>query len=145
MNAIHKAGTFILGAAILIASGQARAQTVGELLDKGGQKLDATATKAIVSTGVVLRGRTPQGFEGSTVYKADGTLTASGTRPSDNRSNSGTGTWSVDDGGKVCTSIQWNGGGTGGGCHFWFKQGDDYYTAQTDNRDQRAVKRDIPK
>jgi len=144
MNATRQFSALFLGAAIALAAAPATAQTVGEILDKGGQKLDAAAARAIVP-GVTFTGTNAAGFVGKTEFKADGTVAASGTRPSDNRSNSGSGTWSVDDSGKVCSKIQWNGGGTGGACNYWFKQGEDYYTAQSDARDQAAVKRAVPK
>lgn len=131
------------GAAFALLSSAVLAQTVGEILGKGGQKLDAEAARAIITKGVTLTGTNAAGFSGATVYKADGTLTSSGTRG--NYTNSGSGSWSIDDGGKVCSKISWNGGGTGGGCHYWFKQGDDYYTALNDSPDQRAVKRDVGK
>lgn len=142
MNTIRQTSTLLLGAALALASAAASAQTVGELLDKGGQKLDAAAARALVP-GVVFTGTNAAGFTGRTEFKPDGTVAASGTRGS--VSNSGSGTWAVDDSGKVCSKIQWNGGGTGGACNFWFKQGEDYYTAQSDSRDQAAVKRDVKK
>lgn len=146
MNATRQFSALFVGAAIALAAAPATAQTVGEILDKGGQKLDAAAARALIATGVTFSGRNAAGFVGTTVYKADGTLTSSGTRERDNFTNTGTGTWAVEDSGKVCTKIQWAGGqGTGGGCYFLFKQGEDYYTAQTDSRDQAALKRPIPK
>ena len=146
MIVTRKFRCLLAGAAIALAAAPASAQTVGDLLDKGGQKLDTAAARALIATGVTFSGRNAAGFVGSTVYKADGTLTSSGTRERDNFTNTGTGTWEVDDSGKVCTKIQWAGGqGTGGSCYFLYKQGEDYFTAQTDKRDQAAVKRPIPK
>lgn len=134
----------IFGTSFALSATCVMAQTVGEILDKGGQRLDAAATRAIVS-GVTLSGTNAAGFVGTSVYKTDGTLFSTGTRPRDNFTNSGTGTWSVDDSGKVCSKIQWNGGGSGGGCHFWFKQGDEYFTAQTEAREQAAIRRQVGK
>lgn len=133
-----------LGIALALGSSMARAETVGELMDKGGQKLDAAGVRAIMEKGVTLAGRNAAGFVGSTVYKADGTLTSSGTRERDNFTNGGSGTWTVDDGGKVCARINWDKGqGTSNNCYFWFKAGDDYFTAGTDAREQNAIKRTV--
>lgn len=139
MKTTLKAPVLVLTSCLMLAATGAVAQTVGDVLDKGGQRLDAAATRAIITGGVTLTGTNAAGFTGATVYKADGTVSASGSRGS--VTNSGTGSWTVDDSGKVCSKISWNGGGTGGGCHFWFKEGDTYYTAGSDERSQRAIVR----
>ncbi|MEO8145817.1 MAG: DUF995 domain-containing protein [Betaproteobacteria bacterium] len=132
----------LLGAFICFAATPALAQTVGEILDKGGQKLDAAGARAALATGPTFSGRNAAGFLGTTVYKADGTLTSSGTRERDNFSNSGKGAWTVDDAGKVCAKTDWEKGqGSSSVCYFWFKMGDDYFTAPTDAKEQAAVRR----
>jgi hypothetical protein len=133
---------FILSSAALAAS----AQTVGEILDKNGQKLDAAGARAAMATGPTFSGRNAAGFLGVTVYKADGTLTATGTRERDNFTNSGKGNWTVDDSGKVCAKTDWEKGlPSSSVCYFWFKMGEDYFTALTDAKDQAAVRRQLGK
>ena len=63
----------VFGAALTLAAAPLLAQTVGEILDKGAQKLDAAALRAAIS-GATMRGRTAAGFDFTTQMNPDGTL-----------------------------------------------------------------------
>jgi hypothetical protein len=119
--------------------------TVGELLDAGGKKLSKDEVVAAI-VGGNSSGPTRTGGQAQLNYKADGTF--AGTIQSSQGKNGGMfGTWTVDDSGQACVeyTITIFGSQQGKSCAFFFRQADQYYVGDTDDRGSLLLRRTIKK
>jgi hypothetical protein len=130
----------LLGTVLLLTPLPALSQTVGQILDKGAQKLDATALRAAVS-GATMRGRLASGFDFTAQYNADGTLSATASLGA--KTDTSKGTWTINDAGQLCAEQRFSSGGGSKTCNFWFKQGEDFYSAPTESREQATARRSL--
>ena len=129
-----------------LSSNTALAQnTVGEVLDAGGKKLSKDEVVGAI-VGGNISGPTRTGGQAQLNYKADGTF--AGTIQSSQGKNGGMfGTWTVDDSGQACVEYTLTifGSQQGKTCSFFFRQADQYYVAETDDRGSLLMRRTIKK
>ena len=136
----------LVSSVLALHTGIAYAQkTLGEILDQGAKKLSAEEFKSLVS-GATISGTTLTGFDFSTKYSPDGTH--SGSAQNMQGSSGISGTWKIDDSGKLCGQTQSTRSNTPAPsvCAFWFKVADRYFTSPSDadrsaSIAPRAVKR----
>jgi hypothetical protein len=123
-----------------LTSNTALAQnTVGQVLDAGGKKLSKEELVDAIVDGNVS-GPTVGGGQIQVNYKADGTFV--GSLPSGGIS----GSWTVDDSGKLCLAISGYGRPQFQDCGFYFRQADQYYwVTGTDDRGSLLLPRTIKK
>jgi hypothetical protein len=126
--------TLVAGIALLVVGiGAARAQSnLGAVLDLGGKKMSSEEAKALLSGGSVT-GKTATGADMSATYDAAGKVAgrivgAGGSFPM-------TGTWRIEDGGKVCGEVYVDSPPTGSttrGCGYYFRAGERYFFSLSD-------------
>jgi hypothetical protein len=105
--------------------------TLGELLDSGGRKLSKEEVTATIG-GSSFGGPTKGGGQIVASYKADGSLAGVVRNPQGGGSGNLSGTWTVDDTGKLCASFSVGGRRTTD-CAFVFKGTIDYYVCESDS------------
>lgn len=131
----------LLAAAFALVATAAGAQSnLGELLDKGGQKL-SKADYAQLAPFRVKYVWFQGGGEGDILFNADGTLIGSEYHYSSRSETPATGTWTVDDTGKWCvkkTLSAWN--RNTDVCWYGFKSGDQYYGTLEESRTAKVGK-----
>jgi len=130
-----------------LASANALAQAnLGELLDMGAKKLSKEELVTLLS-GANMSGETRDGAVYDVTYKPNGTYAGSFLSPQ-KRNGTQYGTWTVDDGGKVCIdgSIRLYEVQPQKNCLFYFKNADQYYISSADSdRAAFVLKRTIKK
>jgi hypothetical protein len=137
-----------LGIVLLLFAPLAVAQSkLGELLDAGGKKLSGEDFKEEVVQRVLI-GPTAAGGSIEVLYAQTGVIQGLGTySPTTQRMAPVAGVWTIDESGRVCTSMQ-IGGGIGGAagsvslpprCQSWFKYKDQYFLADSDTDRQARV------
>lgn len=109
---------------------------LGELLDKGGKRLDAAEIKVLL-TGATSKGLSFSGqLEFNSTYAPDGKLNsrAYGMHPEVNPNFFGT--WMVNDKGQLCFDVTPNDPRLkpAKGCSHWYGLNNAYYTAPTEER-----------
>lgn len=155
MNTLQKL-IFVIVAIVLapfVAAQQPEAQgiagvsatTVGELLKNGGRKLDKDELEKLVK-GATISGIRPSSRPFKYTYKVDGAL--AGNQSSSGGNSYGVfGTWSVNEQGKLCQKYQTTAYGDFGNvyqfCSSYFKIGTEYYGADTDGEETKALKRTV--
>lgn len=129
--------SFLLAAAGVPCLAQS---TVGDLLDKGGQKLVKADYDALVPFRMTYVW--PQGGgEGDLIYKPDGTLSGSEYQYSSRSESPTTGTWTADEEGKWCLKkymTLWN--SRTDRCWYTWKLGNDFYGSGETDRAARISK-----
>jgi hypothetical protein len=132
---------FWFGSSLAVAQ-----NTLGELIDAGGKKLSKEQVVTALS-GAQVAGPTTGGGQREVVFKADGSY--SGNVETTAKQGFGVvGTWTVDDGGKLCTEGHQSGkrATREGGCNYYFVHLDQYYVTPSDSdRSSPVLKRTIKK
>ena len=105
-------------------------ETLGELLDAGGKMLSKAEVMATV-TGTNFSGPTKGGGQFLADYKAGGLLSGVSRNPQ-GATGPLSGTWAVDDSGKLCASFS-VGGRRSADCGFVYKGRVDYYVCESDS------------
>ena len=136
-----------LGAIVLAActSTSVRAQnSLGELLDAGWKKLTKEQVVATLS-GATVTGATRGGGQREYSYKADGTVSGF-LESAKGKGTAVVGTWTVDDGGKLCSELRVR-GTVDQTCAFLFSIGSDqFYASDSDSdRSSTILKRTVKK
>lgn len=127
----------LFGVLLLLGTTMTNAQefsNLGEILDKGGQRLDATELKAFLS-GATISGksmRPPTEFEMN--YASDGVANGRIFGIRVDQAPGMTGTWKVDDKGQICVDLMTMTFGAVKGCSSYYKLGNVYYQAASDDR-----------
>ncbi len=123
---------------------------VGELLDKGAKKIEREELQALLK-GATVSGiqRARPDIKFSLKHNDDGSTSGSAQRVADNLAYTRvSGTWRVNEKGQHCSDLRNSFGdkpeGTGS-CNYYFKLGDTYWQAATDDRGDTAIERDIKK
>ena len=138
----------VLGGVILMAlsSSSALAQnSLGELLDGGAKKLSKEDVRSAYS-GAQVSGASTTGASTEYNYKADGNFSGN-LKNSEGWTSGAVGTWSVDDGGKLCSEwILAKNSKKFKGCGFLYVKSDQYYYVESDSdRSAPIYKRVIKK
>ena len=131
---------------VLLWATSAMAQSnLGELLDAGAKKLSVEEFKEEVVQRVIV-GPTLSGGILEVIYASNGViqgLGSYGAAANGSMNASISGEWTIDDNGRICTSMRiGNAGGASGGllptrCQFWFKYAEQYFLSDSDS-DRRA-------
>jgi hypothetical protein len=137
--------TCLLFSLLAFANAVHAQETVGEVLAAGAKQLPKAELVPLLS-GASMSGEsfTVKGNSIHFEYSADGTVSGYSQTPTGQRSNS-TGTWKVDDSGKFCRDMTRQNGQRWGDCRFFFKNGDAYFAAETDDRSAKVERRAIRK
>jgi len=124
---------------------------LGELLDAGAKKLSAVEFKQEL-VGHLIVGPTPAGGSIEVMYTPSGAVQGKGSYQQAVWPASIDGEWTIDDEGRVCTSMR-IGGAAGGGlgpvtlppkCQPWFKLGAHYFLSDSDSdRQTRVLRRTV--
>ena len=139
-----------LGFVLLLWVPVAVAQSnLGELLDAGATRLSAEEFKAELVQRILV-GPTASGGSLEVLYAVNGIIAGTGTGSIGGPAGAGhpmapiSGEWTIDDKGRVCTSMRVVANiGPGGGitlpsrCQFWFKYAEQYFFSDSDS-DRRA-------
>lgn len=136
---------YVMAALLAVATGALAQNNVGEVLDSGGRKLSQAELVPLLS-GANMTGDSFKG-NGMTInfdYAADGTVAGFSRNAAGFESRS-TGTWTVDAGGKFCREMLRQNGQRWGDCRYFFRQGEAYFAAETDERGAAVEKRAIVK
>ena len=139
--------SLIVGLSLLgLTSTAAMAQnSLGDLLDGGAKKLSKEAVQSALS-GAQVSGKSTSGADTEYRYKADGSFSGN-LQNSEGWRSGAVGTWSVDDGGKLCS--EWTLTGNSKrlkGCGFLYAKSDQiYYTESDSDRSAPIYKRVIKK
>src|SRR5882672_9331002 len=139
-----------LGFALLLWAQLAMGQNnLGELLDAGATRLSPEAFKEGVVQRMIV-GVTASGGRIEVMYASNGAVQGTGSYTAHNISLAPiSGEWTIDDNGRICTSMR-IGGGIGGmqgvilppRCQFWFKYGEQYFLSDYDSdRSARLLRR----
>jgi len=125
--------SLIGGLIVLGLTGTALAQnSLGELLDGGGKKLSKDAVKSALG-GAQVSGKSVTGASTEYVYKPDGSFSGN-LQNSDGWKSGAVGTWSVDDGGKLCSEwILTSNSKRFKGCGFLYAKADELYYVESDS------------
>jgi hypothetical protein len=150
--------TLPLGFALLLWAPLAVAQSnLGELLDAGAKSLSAEEFRAELVQRLLV-GPTASGGSLEVFYTVNGIIAGTGTGPVGGPAGAGglpvvpiSGEWTIDDKGRVCTSMRVVANiGPGGGvtlpsrCQFWFKYAEQYFFSDSDSdRRARVLRRTI--
>lgn len=129
--------------------------TLGALLDAGAKPLSPAEFKQELVQRTIV-GISPAGGTLEVMYASNGTLHGIGSSPyvvSPSSPNPNmlpiSGAWTVDEMGRICTSMQINPGAGRGlvlptRCQFWFKSGSQYFFADSDtDRSAKVLSRTI--
>jgi hypothetical protein len=138
----------IYGVLMLFAASTVSAQepaNLGELIDKGAKRLDATELKALLAgataSGTAMNGRSS--FE--LTYANDGTANGRIYGIRVDQAPGMMGTWKVDDKGQICVDLMTMTFGASKGCSSYYSLNNAYYSAASDDRSAvvraRAIKR----
>jgi len=131
-----------LGALAVVVSSSAAAQsTLGELLDMGAKQIPQAELVSLLS-GLTMSGESFNN-QGGTIrfdYKADGTVSGH-LRTADGREFPSSGTWKVDDSGKFCRDMTRPNGSKWGDCRYFYRLGEGYFAAETNERGTKIEKR----
>lgn len=129
-NASRAALGAVLTAAAAALAPSAHAQSnVGELLEKGGQQVSKADWLALVPMRIEQQWPNRQGEEELSL-SADGKISGKGYHYSSRSESPATGSWRVEDDGKICapkTFTAWN--NSTNNCWYFFKLEDAYYGA----------------
>ena len=139
--------------ALLLFASLAMAQNnLGELLDAGATRLSPEAFKEEVVQRVIV-GRTGAGGDIEVMYAHTGVIQGIGSyqQLAPVHVVGVSGEWTLDDNGRVCTSMRVaGGGGTASGvmlparCQFWFKYNGQYFISDSDSdRSTRVLRRSL--
>jgi hypothetical protein len=151
--------TLPLGFALLLWAPLAVAQSnLGDLLDAGAKSLSAEEFRAELVQRLLV-GPTASGGSLEVLYTVNGIIAGTGTGPIGGPAGAGgglpvvpiSGEWTIDDKGRVCTSMRVVANiGPGGGvtlpyrCQFWFKYAEQYFFSDSDSdRRARVLRRTI--
>jgi hypothetical protein len=128
---------------------------LGELLDAGATRLSPEAFKQELVQRVIV-GPTPAGGSLEVMYQTNGLVQGTGFHSKATIPQPATifGEWTLDDNGRVCTSMGMTGGGGGGvgqaamllppRCQFWFKYSGQYFISDSDSdRSARVIRRTL--
>jgi hypothetical protein len=130
---------FLLWAPLVVAQ-----NNLGELLDAGAAKVSVDEFREAVIQRVLV-GPSPAGGSFELIYTDSGLVQGSGNAPQATfrfvQVAQINGQWTVDDNGRICTSLRFTseGGGAIGGlylpprCQIWFKLGDKYFISDSDS------------
>lgn len=131
-----------LGALAVVVSTSATAQSnLGELLDMGAKQIPQAELVSLLS-GLTMSGESFNN-QGGTIrfdYKGDGTVSGR-LRTADGREFPSSGTWKVDDSGKFCRDMTRANGSKWGDCRYFYRLGDGYFAAETNERGTKIEKR----
>jgi hypothetical protein len=119
----------------------------GELLDKGGKRLDATELKALVTgatvSGMVLRPGSRIGFD--VTYENDGKANGRLYGLPTDAGRGTTGRWTVNEQGELCAEMLSVAFGATKTCSYYYRLNDNYYSAASNERSAfvrtRTIKR----
>ena len=144
-----------LGLALLLWAQFAVAQSnFGELLDAGAKPLSAEEFKEQVVQRMIV-GPTATGGNLEVIYTSNGVVQGIGSYALNVVSLASiNGEWTIDDKGKICTSMRIGGSGPGVGggagvilparCQFWFKYAEQYFLSDSDtDRSARVFRRTV--
>jgi hypothetical protein len=124
-----------------------QAATVGELLDKGGKKLTKDEVAKLIP-GATIGGIIPRfpNMKSDHTYKDDGSVSGNVVRVTGGGPSTATGVfgkWSVNEQGQICTDLRDTRGGSFQNCNFYFRLGDAYYVATTDDKMAQIFEREV--
>ena len=154
-KAVPRPAKLLLGFALLLCASFAVAQSsLGELLDAGAKKLSAQEFRQEVVQRVIV-GPTAGGGNLEVMYANSGVIQGRGNYRDVAQMIMApiSGEWTIDDHGRICTSMQM-GGGSGGTvsglvmlpprCQIWFKYKERYFLADSDSdRSARVLPRTL--
>jgi hypothetical protein len=121
---------------------------LGELLDAGAKKLSAEEFKQEL-IGRTMAGATPGGsleviYIDNGVIRGAGFASMLGGATGGGQTYTIEGSWKIDDGEKVCTSMQIGRVFLPPRCQFWFKYDQQYYISDSDSdRNVRVIRRTV--
>lgn len=125
--------------ALLLTSSAFAQSTLGEVLDAGGRKLSVTEVKTLL-TGASVSGPGANGtklnLELSENGKASGYLTLISPQP---MTIGLSGSWKVEEDGKVCSDLTFTNGRTANNCGYYFQAGENYFGSTSENDRSIAV------
>jgi hypothetical protein len=118
--------------------------TVGEILDKGGQKLTKEEAIKLV-TGATISGISMNYPDTKTeyTYKSDGSMSGGASRISARGFTSVNGRWSVNDDGQLCTDRTTSSRRSDVYCDHYFSLGGKYYASRSTDKGALVVEREI--
>lgn len=124
---------YLLGFLGLFATAASAQSTLGDILDKGFKMLSKAEFVAAVHN-IKISSVRADGVELEYSFQPDGSFGGTWYSSTGMANNMGqgnfSGTWSVEDDGKVCTSTMSRGGQTTT-CGYWFRNGDQYYASSS--------------
>ena len=143
-----------LGIALLLCAPLAVAQNnLGELLDAGAMRLSVDEFKEEVVQRIIT-GPTQTGGKLEVIYGTNGVVQGNGSYLAHQDSTSQiSGQWTIDDTGRICTSMGIGGTGTAGPgtgsivylpprCQIWFKYAGQFFLSDSDSdRSARLIRR----
>jgi hypothetical protein len=154
-KAMPLAAKLLSALALLLWAPLAMAQNnLGELLDAGAKKLSTEEFKQELVQHM-LAGPTATGGSLEVMYTSNGMVQGRGSYASNVVALASiNGEWTIDDKGKICTSMRIGGStpGVGGGagvilparCQFWFKYAEQYFLSDSDSdRSARVFRRTV--
>jgi hypothetical protein len=122
--------------------------TLGEVLDKGGRKLNRGELTTLLP-GASSSGLNGDGHHLHVSYKADGTMSGSMTFNSGQffgRTVGLFGNWNLEEDGKVCAQVRSTSGPQSTLCSYMFRLGDEVYVIPSEvDRSARATLRNLRK
>jgi len=138
------------GALLFLGVSMAVAQepaNLGELLDKGGKRLDAAELRALLTdatvSGMTLRPGSRIGFE--VTYASDGKSSGRLWGLPVDAAPGTSGAWTIDEQGQFCTNTVTMAFGTTSACTYFYRLNDAYYAAASNERSAfvrtRTIKR----
>jgi hypothetical protein len=119
--------------------------TVGEILDRGGQRLTKEEVIKLV-TGATVSGISMTNYpdyKTEYTYKSDGSMGGSSSRIAGRGFNTVNGRWSVNDDGQLCTDRATSSGRSDVYCDHYFSLGGKYYASRTADKAALGVEREI--
>jgi hypothetical protein len=141
-----------LGIVLALWAPLAAAQsTLGALLDVGAKKLSAQEFKEEVVQRVIV-GPTASGASLEVMYATTGVIQGLGTAPTFPVASPISGEWTIDNDGRICTSMRVSGpfGGSATGvalpprCQIWFKYKEQYFLSDSDSdRSAKVLRRTL--
>jgi len=132
----------LFGATIAIAQEPAN---LGELLDKGAKRLDASELKALLAgaqvSGGILRSGSRLSFDNT--FMIDGKINGRFYGLPVDAAPGMNGTWIIDERGQLCTQTVSIAFGASKGCSFYYTLNNVYYAAQSEDRGAIARMRKV--
>ncbi len=126
----------------LVANAQ-QAMTLGDMLDRGGRKLDKTELRQLVSGATMSgaqTGNTDTTFQN--IYSASGSVSGDAWRKG-TWFTKVSGTWTINEAGELCQDLVNSQNSRFGGCQSYYVLGSTYYTSGSDARSQPVNERKI--